>query len=147
MAKNLRQLPPSSSVVRLLDPEAAARAVAPAPAPSAVAPADAASASTLPTVRIVKRELALCSETDATFEQLIQALRRASGTRLSASHVLRAVLRALAPHLRSIELETLRTGPRRMPGNAAGTAMQRHAFEAQLAECIAAGVRANSTLR
>ena len=32
-------------------------------------------------------------------------------------------------------------------GNAAGTAMQRHAFEAQLAECIAAGVRANSTLR
>lgn len=147
MAKNLRQLPPSSSVVRLLDPEAAARAVAPAPAPSSVAPADAASASTIQSLRFVKRELALCAETDATFEQLIQALRRASGTRLSASHALRAVLRALAPHLRSIELETLRTGPRRMPGNGAGTAMQRHAFETQLAECIAAGVRANSTLR
>ncbi len=143
MAKNLRQPPPSSSVVRLLDPDAVARAVAPSPPSSGRSDTGRADAYELQAARIVKRELGLCAETDATFERLIQALRRASGTRLSASHALRAVVRALAPHLRSIELETVRRGPRRMPSNAAGSVVERHAFETQLAECIAAGVRAN----
>ncbi len=143
MAKNLRQPPPSSSVVRLLDPDAVARAVAPSPPAPVRSDTGRADAYELQAARIVKRELGLCAETDATFERLIQALRRASGTRLSASHALRAVVRALAPHLRSIELETVRRGPRRMPSNAAGSVVERHAFETQLAECIAAGVRAN----
>lgn len=143
MAKNLRQPPPSSSVVRLLDPDAVARAVAHSPPSPGRADTCRSGAHEVQLARIVKRELALCAETDATFERLIQALRRASGTRLSASHALRAVVRALAPHLRSIELETVRRGPRRMPGNAAGAVAQRYAFETQLAECIAAGVRAN----
>jgi hypothetical protein len=167
MAKPLREPPPSSSVARLLDVEAAARALAPAepinrdapvspplaPKREEVPPIPAAQA--LPVQRIaptgepanIKRELVLSPSTDETFSKLVELYRRSTGTRLSSSHVARAILKGVAACLPALEREAETIGRLRLPGNARGREGERERFEERIAEAFTNGVRAAAAYR
>lgn len=161
MAKALREPPPTSSVARLFDLNAAARAtsastpaieapatpasgqrIEPDPRPSAQPPARASEAwLQQPTI---KRELVLTPSTDDTFSALVELLRRSTGTRLTASHVARALLKGVAHCMDQIEREARRLGRQKLPANARGREMERERFESLLADAIISGVRASA---
>lgn len=101
MARALRETPPSSSVARLLDSAAAGRALAPLASDEAVPSYSAVHTRDNPPAgsprnkpRLIKREFVLTRETDAVLEALLQMFRQTTGTRLTASHVVRALLAA-----------------------------------------------------
>ena len=148
MARSLTQPPPSSSLARLLDAGAAARAVSvTTPAtpfeqvnagPSAAeAPGSVAGRDHDP----VKRELTLTMATDDVFEQLVEVYRRATGTRLSSSQLARAMRRGLAHCLPSLQREANRIGRLTLPSNARGRDRERDAFERRIARAFIAGIR------
>lgn len=66
--------------------------------------------------------------------RLVEALRRVTGTRLTASHALRALMRVLAPRL--AHLGTKPRQPLRLPSNAAGYGSERLRFEETLAALV-----------
>lgn len=146
MPRSLPQPPPSSTVARLLDAQAAARAthsaadVLPPGTHLPLAPSD----PTTPRPqeqREIKRELTLSPATDETFTQLIELYRRATGTRLSASHLARALLMGIATCLPALQREAARLGPLKLPGNAPGYQRERQRFEERLARAFVAGMR------
>jgi hypothetical protein len=171
MPKPLRQPPPSSSVARLLDLGAAARAVAtvqPDPAPpqqTATVPATPPAQSAQPVITHapaantapppapqppaatgeqpnVKREFVLTPSADATFSRIVDLYRRSTGTRLTSSHVARAMLMGVAHCMDSLEREARRITPTKLPSNARGRELERERFEARLADAFVAGMRA-----
>lgn len=156
MAKPLHEPLPSSSIARLLDRTAAARATAP---PSSVPLAfHPAAPSTRPddvpqplarvdeTPACTKREFTLCSHTDDVFSQLADIYRRTTRTRLSNSHVMRALLRGVAHCLDGLELEAHKQlVPQKLPSNARGRQEERARFEERLARVLIAGIRATSS--
>ncbi len=100
MAKALKNEPPTSSVGRLLDREAVARGLHP-PSESSRPPSNTDDRPFQPEVRkrlpaVLKREVILTSEAEETLSQLVQTYRQATRTRLSNSHVIRALLRGVA---------------------------------------------------
>ncbi|RIK66070.1 MAG: hypothetical protein DCC65_10625 [Planctomycetota bacterium] len=176
MAKPLRDPPPTSSVARLLDVEAAIRAVAPAQ-PAAARPTEPANRD-LPVVSVpppsrptesppvfsaptpsypagaltgepanIKRELVLSPSTEETFSRLVEVYRRSTGTRLSNSHVARAMLKGLAACMTSLEREADAIGRLRLPGNARGREGERERFEDRIAEAFVNGVRSAAAYR
>ncbi len=149
MARALVHSPPSSTVARLLDASAAARATSAAPmAPSSVAteqglpPKQDSGTVTNSECASIKRELTLSPAGDDVFEQLIELYRRATGTRLSASHLTRAMLRGLAHCLPALQREARRIGRLKLPSNARGRELERERFEERIARAFIAGVRA-----
>lgn len=164
MAKQLQAQSTSSPIARLLDMQTAANAVAAAPVvhrpqpengpagrppPSAVSNQDNPATEPRWTpgprshpaeLRFIKRELVLTTETDETFTRLIDAFRRATGTRLSASHMARAMLRAVAFAMPSVEHEAARLGTMKLPSNARGRGIERERFEARLADALLSGL-------
>jgi Arc/MetJ-type ribon-helix-helix transcriptional regulator len=90
----------------------------------------------------VKRELTLTRSTDQTLDELVALYQRATGSRVHASHVMRALLRALSLALPEIERSATALGPLRRPSNAPGREAERDEFEARLAESLLAGLRA-----
>lgn len=153
MAKQLRQPPPSSSVARLLDLTAAARAVAPAIDPPSIAghfeeskestkeytPVASQSMQGTP---YIKRELILTQETDATLSQLVELYRKATGSKVTTSHVARSLLLAVHHSMDYLSRESRRIGPLKLPSNARGREQDRLKFEARLADAFLAGMRA-----
>ena len=149
MARNLRTTPPTSSVARLLDPTAAARAIQKisghqAPSvdmDSARIPPPSHPALDRSDVRLIKREVVLTPETDAILNELVDAFRRATCTRLSTSHVVRAIL--LSAHHVSSELQNHipQAGSVRLPSNARGRDAERQHFELLLARAFANAIR------
>lgn len=101
MARALSRPPPSSSVARLLDVSAATRAVAARPdSPNEPKPLTTERTFIRASVprdvpRSIKRELSLCDETDSVLEEIVRAVRAETGTRVTPSQVVRAMLRAL----------------------------------------------------
>lgn len=164
MAKQLPAQSTSSPIARLLDMQTAANAVATVAVPDPLHPANEAAVRPAPPVvsnqdspasetrwaaisrppaaspRFVKRELVLTPETDEAFTRLIDLYRRATGARLSASHVARAMLRAVAFAMPSVEHEAGRLGPMKLPSNARGRAIERERFEARLGDAMLAGL-------
>lgn len=152
MPRAPRNPPPSSSVARLLDHRAAGRAIEPAgltahadvsqePAENANRRAPGtgnpgAATHAPPT----KREVLLSPDADTTLERLVQLLRETTGARITTSHVVRALLRAVAPALPNIRDAFSQLGPLRLPGNGARQDRQRRQFEAQLARALAEGL-------
>lgn len=157
MAKPLRQPPPTSSVAHLFDMEAAARAVATpavAPRPASQEPAGTPKIATELVARSpehaavnlgeqpnVKREFVLTPSTDQAFTRLVDLYRRSTGTRLTSSHVARAVMKGIAHCMDTLEREARRMGPQRLPSNARDQALERERFEARIADAFVAGVR------
>lgn len=149
MARSLIHPPPSSTVARLLDPSAAARAIVGTPptAPN-VTPSSSTPAAGGPSPVVgdedaaIKRELTLSPTTNNTFEELIELYRRTTGARLSASHVARAMLKGLAHCLPTLQREAGRIGRLKLPSNARGRQSEREAFEDRIARAFVAGIRA-----
>lgn len=139
MARTLRDTSPSSSIARLLDTDAAARATAPrnAATPSAANDAiQAADATAWPDVvrpSRIKREVLLCPQTDEVLDDLVRILRRSTRARVTTSHVVRALLLAVSKRLESIRRQAAHLGPRRLPSNAPGNDQARREFEELLA--------------
>jgi hypothetical protein len=150
MAKSLQHPPPSSTVARLLDAGAAARAIDPPRGPAQATPADHGPTSDSPRRAVqmnereppIKRELTLSLGSDDTFTELIDLYRRATGARLSASHIIRAVLVGIAPCLPALQREANRIGRWRLPSNAPGYEEQRQQLEHRIGQAFIAGVRA-----
>lgn len=154
MAKPLRTLPPSSSIARLLDVNAAARAVAApgvtremteAQAPQQQEPAASARVAANPAPVVasphIKREFVFTPAAEATFSQLVEIYRRTTGTKLTASHVARALMKGVAHCLEYLEKEARRIGPLKLPSNARGRELERERFEARIADAFITGIR------
>ena len=151
MPQPLREPPPSSSIARLLDAEAAARAIGPTlmnhSAPNE--PIDEGTPSPLDAKRctvLIKREITLTPAADETLTQLVDVFRRATRTRLGTSLTARALLRAVAHCMAAIEREARRTGPCKLPANASGKEAERDRFEFRVAQAIANGMRSAACL-
>ncbi len=150
MPKPLSSIPPSSSIAKLLEPGVGAAAVKPAPAQAGMRAGGDAGAREPVSVQPeptgepadVKRELTLTRSTDETLDELVLVYQRATGSRVHASHVMRALLRALSLSLPEIERSATGLGPLRRPSNAPGREAERDAFEARLADSLLAGLRA-----
>lgn len=155
MPKMLKEPPPTSSIARLLDFNAAARAVAlPPSAPISVArePVTPENQSA-PQVRAdnavptgerprLNRQLVLTPSADETLSRLVDLYRRATDSKLTSSHVTRAVLRGIAHCMDHLEREARRIGPLKLPSNARGRELERERFEARIADAFVAGIRA-----
>lgn len=165
MAKPLRDPSPSSSIVRLLDIEAATRAVS-AVEPPALSPESnrdrddshlkstsreqpVAAPSTAPSdaPTLVKREFILDSTADAALNRLIDLLRSATGARLSGSHAVRAMLHGVAACTESLRHEAAAIGRLKLPSNARGREGERRRFEDAIAAAIINGIRGAAAYR
>lgn len=149
MPKQLQKAPPTSSVARLLDLDAAARAVAtnqPRPTFERSATPPLASGAPLTAKPVdnrprIKRELVLTEKADATLTRLVELYRRQTGAKMTTSHVARAVLKGVAHCIDTIEREARRLGPLQLPPNAPEAELERERFEARLADAFVAGIR------
>lgn len=158
MAKPLREPPPSSSVVRLFDLDAAARAVAATPAPPespppSVAPARSDTSPATITTAVntaarpcVKRQFILTPASDETFTRLVELYRHTTGTRLTDSHVARALMKGVAHCFDYLEREARRIGRQKLPSNARDKEQERERFEARIADAFIAGIRAGPAM-
>lgn len=155
MPRAPRNPPPSSSIARLLDPQTAGRAIerAVSPAPTVgsdrhgIESASAPNPGLPPHAPPTKREVLLSPDTDATLERLVQVLREATGARVTTSHAVRALLRAVDAALPSIVEALSCLGPQRLPGNGPRQDQHRKQFEAQLASRLAEGLRLAAPLQ
>jgi hypothetical protein len=159
MAKPLTARPPSSAVARLFDEDAAVRAAATLALTSTPA-RDASTAAQRPTGQsplpgnwpgspaatgepaTIKRELVLTPAAEATLIRLVAIYRQATGTKLTTSHVARAVLHAVATCLPLIEREATNIGRMPLPSNAKGREAERDSFERRLAQSFHAALAA-----
>lgn len=158
MAKPLTTPPPSSAVARLLDLKAAARATAPieplnvsqtAPIEQTVQNDSSIAFHPGPTAKKIdppKRELVLTPETDAVLAKLVELYRQTTGTRLTTSHVARAILKGVHHCMHYLEREARHLPPMNLPSNAKGRELERERFEARLADAFIAGIRAAPAL-
>jgi hypothetical protein len=94
---------------------------------------------------VIKRELILNSQADETFTRLVEIFRRHTGTRLSSSHVARALFIGMGCCLDRIEREAKRCGRQKLPSNARGKEAERESFERAIARALIAGIRATQT--
>ncbi len=152
MAKTLRDSTPTSSVARLLDREAANRALqsnplaTPWPAqPGAMTSAPETALPSPEDVPRIKREFILTQEAEDTFCEMLALVRRTTRCRVTASQFFRAMLKAAHWSMPSLAYEAHQLGPQRMPGNGRSAQAQREAFEQRLAAAFAAGIRPAAT--
>lgn len=137
MPKPLATPPPTSSIARLLDASAVSRAVEPVPAGDR-------DATDSPKARRrahpVKREVVLTEHTAEVLDVLVDRLRVATRTRLSASHLLRALIIAIEPSLGGVEVQVASSGPWRLPANGEQHDANRAEFEQRMADAILAAL-------
>lgn len=135
MARRLAAERPTSSIARLLDPAAAAEALVARPVRP---PPDRSRQSRR---ALTKREVVLTAEADAAFQALIDACREGTQTRLTASHVVRALLRVVSGALPELRAALAKVGSQRLPSNGAAFEAERVRFEQVLADAILTGLR------
>lgn len=153
MAKPLTVPQPTSSVANLLESGVAAAALRPVPSGM---PADGHAGMRavphpgphvgrpVPTGEPanLKREFVLTPTADDTLNQLLTVFGRGTVSKLTNSHVLRAVLHAVRHAMPELEKQAARLGPLRRPSNARGNEAERDELEKKLAACLVAGMRA-----
>jgi hypothetical protein len=134
MAKPLSTEAPSSSVARLFEP-GVARAALVEPTPAKELPE--------PTGEIPekKREFILTQTADDSLGHLTTLYSKATGTNVSNSHFLRAVLKALMTAMPEIEKEAWRVGRLRRPSNARGREADREEYERRIAASLLSAMR------
>lgn len=145
MARALKNEPPTSSVGRLLDREAVARALHP-PFESSRPQSCSDGRPSMTQARnresaVLKREFVLTSEAEETLSQLVQTYRQATRTRLSNSHMIRALLRGVAHGMSEIQREAELLGALKLPSNAKGREREREWFEDALASSFVSAMR------
>lgn len=153
MAKPLTITQPSSSVAKLLEPGVGQAAVRPtfpphepqrAGEPAGVPAGPRAGTREFPPTgepANVKREFVLTASSEESLRRLLVLYERATGAKLTGSHLLRALLRAVDEALPEIERAASGLGPLKRPSNARGGEAGREEFERRLAESLLAGMR------
>ena len=157
MPKPLNKPQPTSSVANLLEPGVAAAALAPTGTLSPTTPqngplpnqgrivgSDQAVTAGVPTGEFanITRQFILTPSTDEILKRLIVVYNRASGANLTNSHLLRAILKAVAHAMPELEREATRLRALKRPSNARGKEALREDFEQKLAAAFVAGMRA-----
>ncbi len=139
--------PPSSAIARYLDGHAALRGMAQAPAPPeqrSVVPLAPSGTRLLvsPTGERanIKRELVLTRSADETLTALVTLFRHATGSKLTHSHVARALLRLLSQRMHSLQIHATTLPRLALPSNARGHEAQRDQFEQILTTALAAAL-------
>ncbi len=95
---------------------------------------------------LIKREFVLSAETDESLSRLVQVLRGATRSRLTYSHVARAILIGIEHCMTTIAREASALGPMKLPSNAKGRDRDREAFERRLAGVLLFGIRSAPSL-
>lgn len=90
----------------------------------------------------VKREFVLNRTTEDCLFEVVRALSRGTGTSVSNSHFLRALLKALSRALPEIERQAEKIGKLKRPPNAKDNQAEHEEFEEQLARCLHLALRA-----
>lgn len=134
MARVLTSHPPTSSVARLLDMESAARALAPCSDNSTTHASPA-------TATFLKREFVLSEETNSVFQSMLDAVREGTRTRLTASHLMRAMILVFADDLDTVARELDSLAPGALPSNAKAKAWVRVQFERRIAAALRRGLK------
>lgn len=98
-------------------------------------------------IESVKREIVLSLATDETFTRLVALYRRSTGTRLSSSHVARAMFRGVSKCFESLQREAADVGRLKLPSNARGREGERDRFEDTIAEAFINGIRSAAMYR
>ncbi len=96
---------------------------------------------------VLKREFVLTSEAEETLSQLVQTYRQATRTRLSNSHVIRALLRGVAHGMSEIQREAELLGTLKLPSNAKDREHERDRFEDALASNLVSAMRSLPSYR
>jgi hypothetical protein len=135
MPKPLTDAFPSSAVARLLDPGVGRAAL--------VEPSPAARDVPQPTGETpeIKREFILTRTADESLGHLTTLYSKATGTNLTNSHFLRALLKALTHAMPEIERQAALVGRLRRPSNARGREGEREEYERRIAASLLAGMR------
>jgi hypothetical protein len=147
MPKPLLRPQPTSSVANILDESVARAALArviPArpmeeteqAAHTTSVVADEALTET-PTIR---RQFILTPSTDLTLKHIVALYSKATGSELTNSHVLRALLKAIEHAMPQLEHEAEQMGKLKRPKNDRANEAHRDEFERKLASCIVAGM-------
>ncbi len=93
------------------------------------------------------REFMLTPKADAVIEHLVDVFRRTTRTRLTTSHVARAVIKAIDHAMEEIERAAKTLPALKLPPNSRGGELERERFEAVLADVIVSSLRASSAFR
>lgn len=146
MAKTLRDPTPTSSVARLLDRDVAARAIEPrtgVPLPELPVAGHAMERNAPQRLGapVIKREFILTESADETFTRVLMLFRRATRTRMTASHLFRAMMIGLSHCFTALEKESVRMREERLPPNGPAFEAQRIAYEGRIAEAFVSGIR------
>jgi hypothetical protein len=136
MAKPLTSALPSSAVARLLEPGVARAALVEPPASAAKPPESTGETPD------IKREFILTQSTDDALGHLTSLYSKATGTNVTNSHFLRALLKALMHAMPEVERQAWQIGKLRRPSNARGREAERDEYEKRIAASLLAGMRA-----
>jgi hypothetical protein len=149
MPKPLLRPQPTSSVANILD-ESVARAALARVTPArrvveetdhavhAIPIVDDESLTETPTIR---RQFILTPSADLTLKHMIALYSKATGSELTNSHVLRALLKAVEHAMPQLEHEAEQMGKLKRPKNDRANEAHRDEFERKLASCIVAGMQ------
>ncbi|MEQ9094946.1 MAG: hypothetical protein RIE32_01635 [Phycisphaerales bacterium] len=88
-----------------------------------------------------KRQVVLDERTDTTLQQLTETMRRVTGTRLTTSHAVRALLRAVEPSLPLLATRAVPAEATFLPNNAPRFADHRIRYEQALTRLLSEALR------
>jgi len=147
MPKPLLRPQPTSSVANILD-ESVARAALARVTPARRVEETAQAAHTTSVVAdealtetpTIRRQFILTPSADLTLKHMVALYSKATGSELTNSHVLRALLKAIEHAMPQLEHEAEQMGKLKRPKNDRANEAHRDEFERKLASCIVAGM-------
>ena len=147
MPKPLLRPQPTSSVANILDKSVARAALARVTPARRVEETEQAAHTTsvvadeaLTETPTIRRQFILTPSADLTLKHIVALYSKATGSELTNSHVLRALLKAIEHAMPQLEHEAEQMGKLKRPKNDRANEAHRDEFERKLASCIVAGM-------
>ena len=147
MPKPLLRPQPTSSVANILDESVARAALARVTPARRVEETEQAAHTTsvvadeaLTETPTIRRQFILTPSADLTLKHIVALYSKATGSELTNSHVLRALLKAIEHAMPQLEHEADQMGKLKRPKNDRANEAHRDEFERKLASCIVAGM-------
>ena len=147
MPKPLLRPQPTSSVANILDESVARAALARVTPARRVEETEQAAHTTsvvadeaLTETPTIRRQFILTPSADLTLKHMVALYSKATGSELTNSHMLRALLKAIEHTMPQLEHEAEQMGKLKRPKNDRANEAHRDEFERKLASCIVAGM-------
>jgi hypothetical protein len=147
MPKPLLRPQPTSSVANILDESVARAALARVTPARRVEETEQAAHTNsviadeaLTETPTIRRQFILTPSADLTLKHIVALYSKATGSELTNSHVLRALLKAIEHAMPQLEHEAEQMGKLKRPKNDRANEAHRDEFERKLASCIVAGM-------